>query len=111
MKKFKGTKGKWIIGWGDGLTGPTTVKCDGPCVSDRDYIPISINKETIAIVIEPDAYPKKQLEANAKLIASSLELLKALQELVYEVDGEWYTGCHSDACVSDIVKKVLNKVL
>lgn len=78
---MKHTEGEWVNGWGNGLTGPTTPRAGSPTVdNDRKFIPISIGRETIAIVIEQINNSKEELEANAKLIAGAPDLLKKLKE-------------------------------
>ena len=85
-KEFKGTKGEWSKGWGDGLTGPTTP--NRPTVEEgREYIPIANGMETIAIVIKQENNSINELEANAKIIEAAPELLKALQS-AYKCSGE-----------------------
>ena len=83
MKEFKGTKGEWVNGWGEGLTGPTTPRYPNPTADDnREYTPISKGEETIAIIIQQENNKIEELNANAKLIAAAPELLEALQDLV-----------------------------
>lgn len=46
------TKGKWVVGWGNGLTGSTTLKCYNSLGSitvtkNWPYVPISIGRRTI----------------------------------------------------------------
>ena len=82
MEEFKGTKGEWIKGWGEGLTGPTTPRTDPTVDEGREYIPIANGMATIAIVIKQENDSISELESNAKLIAAAPELLKALQDLV-----------------------------
>ena len=98
--EFKGTKAEWINGWGDGLTGPTTPVTDQFCCEEREYIPISFEDQTIAIVVQPKNNSIEEMEANAKLIASAPDLLEALQEILIlhneDMEGspltanEWY---------------------
>ena len=77
MKEFKGTKGEWIKGWGEGLTGPTTPRTKPTVDGGREYIPIANGMATIAIVIKQENDSISELESNAKLIAAAPELLKA----------------------------------
>lgn len=85
---MKHTKGKWVKGYGNGLTGPTSSRGPNPTVDDeRGYIPISKGKETIAIVIMQCSEDAEELEANAKLISEAPEIneqhskmLEALKE-------------------------------
>lgn len=84
--KFKGTKGEWINGWGNGLTGPTTPSCQPLCDEDRRYIPISIGKETISIVIQPCNNSILEMQANAKLIAAAPEMFEMLNLLLDNSD-------------------------
>ena len=89
MKEFKGTKGEWVNGWGEGLTGPTTPRYPNPTADDnREYTPISIGKETIAIIIQQENNKIEELKANAKIIAAAPELLKALQTCLRRIRNE-----------------------
>ena len=85
--EFKGTKAEWINGWGDGLTGPTTPVTDPFCCEEREYIPISFEDQTIAIVVQPKNNSIEEMEANAKLIASAPSLLEALQYTLEQLKG------------------------
>ena len=88
MKEFKGTKGDWVNGWGDGLTGPTTPRCPNPTADDdRKYMPISIGEQTIAIVVQQENNSMEELNANVKLMVASKKLLEALQS-AYKCSGE-----------------------
>ena len=112
MKAFKGTKGDWVNGYGNGLTGPTTPSFYPSCDEDRKYIPVSINMETIAIVIQPENNSIEQMYANAKLISAAPDLLFALQNLLM-VAKNYEVGNHSinihDAY--EIVEKAINKAI
>ena len=80
---MKHTKGKWIKGYGNGLTGPTSAREPNPTVDDeRKYIPISLGRETIAIVIMQCIEDIEELESNAKLISKAPEMFEALKESV-----------------------------
>ncbi len=82
------TKGEWIKGYNKGLTGPTTPVSPSPvCDDKREYIPISIRQETIAIVILPENNNKEEMEANAKLIATAPELLDVCVQLLEIADS------------------------
>jgi hypothetical protein len=86
MKEFKGTKGDWVNGWGEGLTGPTTPRYPNPTADDnREYTPISIGKETIAIIIQQENNKIEELKANAKLIAAAPVLLKESMKLIQQI--------------------------
>ena len=87
---FKGTKGEWVNGWNKGLTGPTTPSSRNPTVDEnREFIPISNGMETVAIIIQQENNSMNELEANAKLIASAPELLKALLEVKEILEKAW----------------------
>ena len=80
MGNFKHTPGPWVNGYGNGLTGPTTIS-KNPTVSgeELDYVPISKNKETIGCVVQQDnKNGVEEMRANAALIASAPELLEVL---------------------------------
>jgi len=69
-------KGEWKVGWGSGLTGPTTQAVEPVC-GGRDWpvLPISIGTETVAICPAQDLnmthQPNiKEMEANAHLIVT-----------------------------------------
>jgi hypothetical protein len=69
MKEFKGTRGDWVNGWGEGLTGPTTPRYPNPTADDnREYTPISIGKETIATIIA-ETITRKQFEEAKEVLA------------------------------------------
>ena len=85
MKEFKGTKGEWVKGWGEGLTGPTTPRTDPTVDEGREYIPIANGMATIAIVIKQENDSISELESNAKLIASAPELLKESMKLIQQI--------------------------
>lgn len=112
-KVFKGTKGEWVNGWGDGLTGPTTPKMS-PTVNDgRKYTPISKGEETIAIIIQQENNKIEELNANAKLIAAAPELLKALLEIEKILktewpDTEWYDFADKETSFTKAINKALN---
>lgn len=87
------TKGEWVNGYGDGITGPTTPTISGPTVQEaidhrtwldgdmKSEAPIDLHtvvscrEQTIAIV--PTYYPGG--EANARLIAAAPDLLKTIK--------------------------------
>ena len=105
--EFKGTKGEWVNGWGEGLTGVTTPRMSPTVDDNREYTPISIGEETIAIVIQQENNKIEELNANAKLIAAAPDLLKALQDLlnVDEID------VHSVFKVQRNAQQAINKAL
>lgn len=77
--KTKFTKGKWVKGYGDGLSGPTTPNYPNPTVDDeRLFIPISKGMQTVCIVILPENNSVEEMEANAKLIAAAPKMIEAL---------------------------------
>jgi hypothetical protein len=86
MNKHKFTSGEWINGWGYGLTGPT---CPWqPTVDDnRAYIPISVGKSAIAIVVQPESNSLDEMKANAKLICNAPLLLDALFEAIDQLES------------------------
>lgn len=75
---------KWIAGWGNWLTGPTTVAsmpfCGG---KDWPFIPVSCAMETIALVVPKQVNESaKSMEDRARLIAAAPDLLEALQSIL-----------------------------
>lgn len=73
---MKHTKGPWICGYGDGLTGPTSERAKGACCDEgRPTWPVSKEKETIAIVPKPEF--DGDMKANACLIAAAPDLFEA----------------------------------
>lgn len=91
MTEVKHTPGPWVVGWGDGLTGPTTP--NDPVVAGRSWecVPVSQGMETIAIVPnQATGYfsldeAKGTGRANARLIAAAPDLLEALRELYLDL--------------------------
>lgn len=98
------TPSRWTKGWGQGLTGPNTVRCGGvtcqESLEDGEYtkqfdnwrkeggkdskptppiarhIPISVGTDTLALVVGENR------EANARLMASAPRLLEALRSIL-----------------------------
>lgn len=90
MSDSKHTPEKWTNGWGGGITGPTCPSISNPTVDkERKYIPISKNKECIAIVIEQDN-PNgiKQMQANAALIAQSPAMYTFITDYIDAMKGK-----------------------
>ena len=110
MKEFKGTKGKWVNGWGEGLTGPTTPKNNPTADDNRKYTPISKGEETIAIVIQQENNKIEELNANAKLIAAAPELLDALQRVEKAINKMGLNDRfgHTQQYVREAINKALN---
>ena len=102
---MKHTKGNWINGYGVGLTGPTTPSARNPTVDkDRGYIPISINKQTIAIVIQPENDSIEEMESNAKLIVQAPKMLEAMILFCDRVDRGEVRSKKTYASFKEIIK-------
>ncbi len=86
-KATKPTQGRWVNGWGGGITGGNCPTEKIFCANKWPYTVVSQDRQCIAII--PDSQdnmalgkpsnPKQDgtMEANAQLIASAPELLKA----------------------------------
>jgi len=112
------TPRKWEIGWGNGLTGPTTPSADGPCCGeDRAYVPISKGKETIAIIPLPENNNHKEMLMNAKLIAAAPDLLDALIKInqgfisEYGIEGNSERVCKNIDYWNKIAAKAIKKAI
>lgn len=86
------TKGNWKKGWGNGLTGPTTITASVVCAGGKDwkYEPISNGYETIGIAVMQENLSTTELEANAKLMAAAPDLLEACQQLFFAPHQEHF---------------------
>ena len=85
MKTFKGTKGKWFpVEYAGLILIQTRNKYNEPNILDMDY------------------FSTKEVKANAKLIASSPELLKALELILSN---------SNDHAMIRIAYKAINKAL
>ena len=81
----------WAVGYGDGLTGPTTPTMQPFCGGEKwPYLPISVGRETIALVPEQvisplDRHKANQMDANAAFIVRAVnahdDLLADMEEL------------------------------
>lgn len=95
------TKLPWILGWGEGLTGPTTPAVDSPVCGGHDwpFQVISKGKHTIAIC--PAQPPKDWMagpfspvpgtdKANAAFIVKACnnheKLIEALEDIILDQD-------------------------
>ena len=77
----KATPGPWTLGWGYGLTGPTTPRQEPFCGGAMGRYPISNGKETIAVF--PDQVNEDATGAvNAALAAHSVNMLPRLVEVL-----------------------------
>lgn len=99
------TKDKWILGYGQGVTGPNSPAVAGPtCHESLEYFNyknkggpkptikhtiISCGEETLAII--PLAHNREEQEANARLIATAPDLLAALENIIKP-------GCNCENC-------------
>ena len=70
--EFKGTKGEWVNGWGEGLTGVTTPRMSPTVDDNREYTPISIGEETIAIVIQQENNKIEELNSSSARVVGSI---------------------------------------
>lgn len=74
----------WTLGWGEGLTGPTTPSVHGPTVAGRNYPYSVISQGYRAIAIVPQQDDKT--ENNAALIVRAVNahqsLIDALESLL-----------------------------
>lgn len=103
---MKHTQGEWVKGYGNGLTGPTTVISPGIAGGiGWEYIPISKNQETVAIVIMPENLSTNEMEANAKLIAAAPDMLYALKEISKAIDSSNMKGTVLHGIVRDAILK------
>lgn len=91
--KFKGTEGEWFLD-----------------DTSRNYnIAVVTEEKTIAIISDDNRLSDDEIEANAKLLVTSRELLEVVSELhklLCEHEPDWYLKYHYN-----IAKKVLDKVL
>jgi hypothetical protein len=81
MSEF--TKGPWVSGYGEGITGPTTPTLHGPCCAGEKYPYDVVSKgtETIAIIPRPCSMDG-EMKANADLISAAPDMYKALEESI-----------------------------
>jgi hypothetical protein len=105
---------KWIEGWGEGLTGPTTPSVMGPCCKkDWKFHVVSLGDETIAICPnQRDPISGKELPGTGKINAgvianqaariAQLEAEVAAKELTYTSEKPttkgwyWFRGMIGD---------------
>lgn len=101
------TKGKWVKGWGNGLTGPTTISARAVCAGGQDWrwMPVSNGKETIGIAVMQENLCPDELEANAKLMAAAPEMLEALLKLQDVIER-----AAAQNCVHAIEKDEVNMI-
>ena len=112
----KHTNGRWVKGWGNGLTGPTTISAGFVCAGGKDWKwePISNGQETIGIAVMQENKSIEELEANANLITAAPTLLNTLIKLKAEIDAAaFHNAVHAittdeafmiDAAISQAVK-------
>ena len=109
--EFKGTKGVWNEGYGNGLTGATT---SPTCYLDVDkgikQVPISSGDYAVCWVLKDGEFSEEEI-ANAKLIAAAPELLESLIQMVKTYEG--FNGAGNAHEKSPIYKaqKAINKAL
>ena len=98
MKEFKGTKGEWEID-----------------KSSNEECVISIDSGVCGNIIceAPTYWPDsiKNWEANAKLIASAPELLKALSKIADMLDSEEMNVRSQEFKMWEIANEAINKAL
>ena len=88
MKKFKGTKGEWLICESELKNSKDNEKSIVIFSKDRKHTAIEDYPYQMVCAISPLSYFNKEDEANAKLIAAAPELLKALQTCLKRITNE-----------------------
>ena len=108
-------KGPWSVGWGTGLTGPTTPSPMGATCGEavaqraaqdafmpspeRTSVPVSMGMMTVAIVPLPESGDIAERDANARLIAAAprmLEVLKLVTQMHARPGSGWAGYCYDD---------------
>lgn len=92
----------WIVGWGDGLTGPTTAATMPFCGGEKwEFLPISYGSKTIALVPSQGGENGELLmQKHAKLIAAAPDLLESLQALMCDHGGSRAVSSDDERAIS-----------
>lgn len=111
----------WIVGWGNGVSGPTTPNIDGPTVAGRlwEFGIVTMGIETVAICPnQVDRMTGEQVKGSGdeiaalvvKAVKSRGDLIAALQECEDYFDQRADADCDQDGYIPNEEMKLLTLV-
>ncbi|MGN7750601.1 hypothetical protein [Sinorhizobium sp. 22678] len=115
------SENRWVVGWGNGVSGPTTPSIDGPTVAGRqwEFGIVTMGIETIAIFPnQVDRTTGEQIHGSGdetaaivvRAVNGRADLIAALQECEDYFDNRADADCDQDGYIPNEEMKLLQVV-